>query len=196
MIKTWGTFGDPRNKLDEDRIIIFQHLTSPVYGSVSTKRKANYTEHKRIITRDATGALHGQKPLRQKSSLDLVTWDFSFKISSMILFALSTDMKDRALQSVGAGRALGTAVGSRIANKFNLSIGETEEDKRFYSDIDSFKTKLESLLDSQEPFLYFVGEKLKGYFTLDDLSMDEKHRPDGSIKVLEGDILLTEWITE
>lgn len=170
----WGTFGD----------FIFQLMTSPVYGSYTEGSRAKYTSHTRIITRDSDGNLRGQKPLRELAGMELQTIRFSCKISSHILKTLSVSLLGRAALTYGPGPLQAGMVG-------NL-----EDDKRFYTDTSSFLATLDAYLSSQEPQELIIGENPKGKYTLDAITKNTLHKPDGSDKIIELDLEFVEWIDE
>ena len=171
-INTWGTLGT----------VLFQFLTSPEYGTVSSSQRANWTTHSRIITRNIIGQLQGQKPRRQIAGLDLKTWRFKCKISALILSSLDVSLLAKLALQGGAGPFVGSA------------LAKPEEDKRFYTDVKAFIDSLDEIHTTQSPELFFVGTELQGRYTLDGLEVARKDMPNGDVKSAEIDIALTEWI--
>jgi hypothetical protein len=170
----WGSFGD----------IVFEYLTSPQRGSVRRMYKAKYNERPRIISRDATGKLKGQKPLKDAAGLELAKVSFICKISGIVLKKLSINTAEALLLAAGAGPLVGSA------------LGDLEDDTRFYTDVLSFIDVL--LIDwaNQEPRELTKGTTFLGMFTIDDLDINEKDKVNGEPLVAEIKISLTEWVPE
>lgn len=171
---TWGSLGD----------LPFEFLTSPVYGSLSRSKAAKFTDHERIVTTDAKGDYQGQKPLREVSGLELETYSFSLKISTMTFETISVSALGKAALSLGAG----ALVGDRL--------GKKEEDERMYTDVTKYLDDLSKVHDAQEPQPFYIGESYRGDFTIERIHVREKHQTNGEILIAEIDIDLKEWITD
>ena len=155
----WGSFGD----------VVFEYLTSPQYGSVQESKSAKTTEYNRIISRGADGALLGQKPAKEAAGLNLDTYSFTCKISTLLLKTLSLNVGENIALALGAGPFVGSA------------LGEVSDDSRFYTNVESFIETLDTVLDTQDPLALMVGSVFKGMYTLDSKRTSPKHRPDGTL---------------
>jgi hypothetical protein len=166
----WGQLGD----------IVFEFMTSPVYGSLSYSQHAKYISHPRILSRDESGKLQGQKPIKEPDGMELATVSFECKISAFVLKTLS-------LSVVGAAVAAATPIPGS-------AVGDLEDDLRFWGDIRGFIGVLKNaqLLQTASPLL--VGEDFMGEFTINGLDINEKHKADGTISVAEIKITLEESV--
>jgi hypothetical protein len=169
----WGSLGD----------IVFEFLTSPVYGSLSRSKSAKFTDHPRIVTTASNGEYQGQKPLREVSGLELETYSFSLKISTMVFEIISTGVLGKVALSFGAGKLVGDRMGDK------------SEDERLYTDVTKYIEEIRALHDSQEPAPFYVGDSYRGDFTIESFNVREKHRTNGEILFAEIDIDLKEWVT-
>ena len=170
----WGSFGD----------VLFEFLTSPERGSVRSTKGARYNERKRIVSRGSDGKLAGQKPLKDIAGLDLNTISFRCKISTIVLKAISLNTVETLALAAGIGPLAGSA------------LGDTSEDRRFYTDVDTFMGTLDAVLDNQEPHPLTIGSKCLGLYTLNSLRTQETHRQNGDIYIAEIDIDLSEWVAQ
>jgi len=167
----WGQLGQ----------VIFQFLESPVYGSFTRSRAANYSEHRRIITKE-DGLLQGQKPLKQIAGLESDTVSLSFKVSALILEQVETSLAGRVATTAGFG---GSLAGS--------AFGTLKEDRRFYTDVDAFLFLLNDMLESQKKQNLIIGENFEGVFIIKSITERRFHFPDGRIKMAEIDMQLEEY---
>jgi len=172
----WGTFGS----------IPFQALKSPVYGSYRHSKRALYTKHKRIVSRDFTGKLMGQKPLKERAGLALDKVSYRCKLSSIILNSLELNLLATAALSTGIGVIPG------VSN----ALGNAIEDERFYTDITEFVTLLEDAHTEQEPYNLTIGDIYKGMYTLDEMTLIEKHKTNGKIAFVDMTLSFEEWVSE
>ena len=168
----WGTLGD----------VPFEFLTSPVYGTVRRTKRAKWNQKSRIISRDFTGKLQGQKPLKEVAGLELSTVTFDCRISTLVLKSLSLNV----LESLALAAGLGPLAGSLL--------GDAEDDKRFYTDVIKFIDTLDAVLETQEQQEFTIGTRFMGLFTLDELDITEKHKKDGEIFIADIKIALSEWV--
>jgi len=171
----WGQFGD----------VVFEFMHSPVYGSYADEQSARYTEHNRIITRDDSGLLFGQKPIRQIAGLDLKRVTFSCKISQILLKFLEVGVGGRLAGAAGLG---GSIAGSALGNEKDFT--------SFNQDLTRFENDIALYFEDQEPQEFIVGEIPQGLFTLDRIAKRIKHYQNGTIKFVEYDFELVEWIEE
>lgn len=168
----WGSLGD----------VVFEFLTSPVYGTIRHLRRAKFNQRTRILSRSPLGVLQGQKPLKEPAGLDLNSVSFSFKVSALILKTIEINTFEALALAAGAGPLLGSA------------LGEEKEDKRFYTDVLSFINTLNEALENQEPLEFTEGSNFIGLYTLDELDITEKHRTNGELFTAEVRVSLSEWV--
>jgi len=168
----WGQLGN----------VLFQYLKSPRYGSVSTSRRAKFSEHERIITKPA-GVLEGQKPILQIAGLERDTWSMSFRVAAIVLTRRETTLGGRIGTTLGLGGAIaGSAFGNR------------KMDMRFYENIPGFIDELNIIFESQEPANLVIGNEFKGQFVIDSMNIRKKHYATGVIYSADIDVQLSEWI--
>jgi hypothetical protein len=168
----WGSLGD----------VVFEFLTSPVYGTIRHNRRARFNQRSRIISRAPTGALLGQKPLKEPAGLELSSVSFTCKVSALILKTIDINVLESLALMAGAGPLVGSA------------LGEEQEDLRFYTDVLGFIDTLNTVLETQDPLEFTEGSNFIGMYTLDELDISEKHKKDGEIFTAEIGVSLSEWV--
>ena len=178
----WGTLGD----------VPFELTTSPQYGSFRHSKNADFTKHKRVITRNANDELQGQKPLKEIAGLGLDTISFGCKLTTTMLQWLELTASQELLKNNAVQYIPGVGTTPPLGAVAGLPLGTLQEDPRFYTDIVKFKTTFEEMLNGQGSYPLYVGESFKGMFTLNGLDFVEKHRTNGIISYLEMDIELEE----